>query len=173
MGINFCRLTANVDYTLCLEILNTDYNLWDKSQISVDKGTSTGLTIGNVSARKLSHSYSDSKGQTQFMYYHRIIVNFRKLSSGNKLFLHILVDISKRGYNIYRYPKIFQGVYMIAYGIVGTVSNIDPDKVYDYHTAFDIKPTEVVYNVDINANQKEIKISNLPDKMIIVLQQLH
>ena len=34
---------------------------------------------------------------------------------------------------------------------------IDPDKVYDYHTAFDIKPTEVVYNVDINANQKEIK----------------
>ena len=157
MGINFYRLTANVDYTLCLEILNTDYNLWDKSQISVDKGTSTGLTIGNVSVRKRSHSYSDSKGQTQFMYYHRIIVNFRKLSSGNKFFLHILVDISKRGYNIYRYPKIFQGVYMIAYGIVGTFSNIDPDKVYDYHTAFDIKPTEVVYNVDINANQKEIK----------------
>ena len=56
-----------------------------------------------------------------------------------------------------RYPNVFKGVYMIAYGIVGTVSNIDPDKVYDYHTAFDIKPTEVVYNVDINANQKEIK----------------
>ena len=55
------------------------------------------------------------------------------------------------------YPRIFQGVYIIAYGIVGTFSNIDPDKVYDYHTAFDIKPTEVVYNVDINANQKEIK----------------
>ena len=46
---------------------------------------------------------------------------------------------------------------MIAYGIVGTFSNIDPDKVYDYHTAFDIKPTEVMYNVDINANQKKIK----------------
>ena len=45
---------------------------------------------------------------------------------------------------------------MITYGIVGTVSNIDPDKVYDYHTAFDIKPTEVVYNVDINANNKKI-----------------
>ena len=56
-----------------------------------------------------------------------------------------------------RYPKGFKGGYMIAYGIVGTVSNIDLDKVYDYHTAFDIKPTEVVYNVDINANQKEIK----------------
>ena len=45
---------------------------------------------------------------------------------------------------------------MIAYGIVGTVSNIDPDKVYDYHTAFDIKPTEVVYNVDINSNNTKI-----------------
>ena len=91
------------------------------------------------------------------MYYHRIIVNFRKLSSGNKFFLHILVDISNKNYNIRKYPPIFQGVYIIAYGIVGTFSNIIPDKVYDYHTAFDIKPTEVVYNVDINANQKKIK----------------
>ena len=157
MGINFYRLPANTDYTLCLEILNTDYNLWRKSQISVDKGTSTGLSIGNVGIRKLSHRYTDSTGKTQTMYYHRIIVNFRKLSTGNKFFLHILVDISNSGYNIAKYPSVFQGVYIIAYGIVGTFSNIDPDKVYDYHTAFDIKPTEVVYNVDINANQKEIK----------------
>ena len=40
---------------------------------------------------------------------------------------------------------------------MGKVSNIDPDKVYDYHTAFDIKPKQVVYNVDINANQKAIR----------------
>ena len=91
------------------------------------------------------------------MYYHRIIVNFRKLSSGNKFFLHIFVDILRGGYNLDSYPLLFNGVYIIAYGIEGTFSNIDPDKVYDYHTAFDIKPTEVVYNVDINANQKEIK----------------
>ena len=38
---------------------------------------------------------------------------------------------------------------------------IDPDKVYDYHTAFDIKPTQVVYNVDINANNKKILNINL------------
>ena len=53
MGINFYRLTANADYTLCLEILNTDYQLWHKSQISVDKGTSRGLSIENVSVKKL------------------------------------------------------------------------------------------------------------------------
>ena len=156
MGINFYRLTANADYTLCLEILNTDYQLWHKSQISVDKGTSTGLTIGNVGVRKLSHRYSDSKGQTQFMYYHRIIVNFRKLSSGNKFFLHILVNIPQDGTDLAVYPRQFSGVYIIAYGIVGTVSNIDPDKTYDYHTAFDIHPTQVLYNVDINANNKKI-----------------
>ena len=86
MGINFYRLTVNADYTLCLEILNTDYQLWHKSKISVDKGTSTGLSIGKVVVRKLPHRYSDSNGQTQFMYYHRIIVNFRKLSSGNRFF---------------------------------------------------------------------------------------
>ena len=157
MGINFYRLTANTEYTLCLEILNTDYQLWHKSQISVDKGTSTGLSIGNVSVRKLSHRYSDPKGQAQFMYYHRIIVNFRKLSSGNKFFLHILVNIPQDGTDLAVYPRQFSGVYIITYGIVGTFSNIDPDKAYDFHTAFDIKPTEVVYNVDINANQKVIK----------------
>ena len=135
MGINFYRLSANTDYTLCLEILNTDYQLWHKSQITVDKGTSTGLSTGNVSVRKLSHKYSDSKGQTQFMYYHRIIVNFRKLSSGNKFFLHILVNIPQDGTDLAVYPRQFSGVYIITYGIVGTFSNIDPDKVYDYHAA--------------------------------------
>ena len=157
MGINFFRLATNTEYTLCLEILNTDYNLWNNTQISVDKGTSKGLSIGNLSVKKLSHNYSDSTGKTQTMYYHRIIVNFRKLSSGNKFFLHILVDILRGGYNLATYPNQFSGVYIIAYGNKDTFSNIDPDKVYDYHTAFDIKPTEVVYNVDINANQKAIK----------------
>ena len=144
-----------------MEILNTDYQLWHKTQISVDKGTSTGITIGNVSVRKLSHRYTQSNGQPQFMYYHRIIVNFKKLPTGNKFFLHILVNIPQDGTDLAVYPRQFLGVYIITYGIVGTFSNIDPDKVYDYHTAFDIKPTQVVYNVDINANNKKIFNVNL------------
>ena len=173
LGINFYRLPANTDYTLCLEILNTDYNLWDKTQISVDKGTSTGLSIGNVGIRKLSHRYTDPKGQTKVMYYHRIIVNFRKLSSGNKFFLHILVDISNRGYNIAKYPTIFQGVYMIAYGIVGTVSNTDPDKVYDYHTTFDIYPGYVMYNVPLIVNRKKmanISLDQISDDILATVR---
>ena len=161
MGINFYRLTANADYTLCLEILNTDYQLWHKSQISVDKGTSKGLSIENVSVKKLSHRYTTSTNKVEFMYYHRIIVNFQKLSTGNKFFLHFLVNIPQEGTDLAVYPRQFSGVYLITYGIVGKISNIDPDKVYDYHTAFDIKPTEVMYNVDINANNKKILNINL------------
>ena len=78
------------------------------------------------------------------------------MSSGNRFFLHILVNIPQDGTDLAVYPRQFSGVYIITYGIMGTFSNIDPDKVYDYHTAFDIKPTEVVYNVDINANNKKI-----------------
>ena len=36
--------------------------------------------------------------------------------------------------------------------------SIAPPKTYDYHTAFDIKPTEVVYNVDLDINRKKILI---------------
>ena len=161
MGMNYYRLNANTDYTLCLELLNTEYLLWHKSQISVDKGNSSGLTLGNVSIKKLSHKYTDSGNQTKFMYYYKLIINFRKLATGNRFFLHVTVNIPQTGIDLNVYPNQFKGCYMIAYGIVGTFSNIDPDKVYDYHTAFDIKPTEVVYNVDINANNKKILNVNL------------
>ena len=156
MGLNVYRLVGGADYTLCLEILNTDYLLWHKTQISVNNNTSQGLQLGNVSVKKLQHRFIDSKGQTQFMYYHRIIINFKKLTTGNKFFLHILVNIPNNGNDLSEYPIQFSNVYIIAYGIMSKVSNINPDKVYDYHTAFDIKPTEVEYNVDINANNKRI-----------------
>ena len=156
IGLNFFRLVGGADYTLCLEILNIDYQLWHKTQISVDNNTSQGLQLGNVSVKKLQHSFTDSKSQTQFMYYHRVIINFKKLTTGNRFFIHILVSIPNNGNDLAVYPLQYSGVYMIAYGIMSKVSNIDPDKVYDYHTGFDVKPTQVVYNVDINANNKKI-----------------
>ena len=156
MGLNFYRLVGGADYTLCLEILNIDYQLWHKTQISVDDNSSQGLQLGNVSVKKLQHRFTDSKNQTQFMYYHRVIINFKKLTTGSRFFIHILVNIPNNGNDLAVYPLQFSGVYMIAYGIMSKVSNIDPDKVYDYHTGFDVKPTQVVYNVDINANNKKI-----------------
>ena len=157
MGMNFYRLQTNVDYTLCLELLNTEYLLWHKSQISVDRGSSFSLRLNRVNIKKLSHRYTTSGNQTRFMYYYKIIINFKKLLNIGRSFLYVTVNIPQSGIDLNTYPSQFKGNYLVAYGIVGTFSNIDPDKVYDYHTAFDIKPTEVVYNVDINANQKEIK----------------
>ena len=159
MGLNFYRLVGGADYTLCLEILNTDYQLWHKTQISVDDNSSQGLQ----KKKKLQHRFTDSKGQTQFMYYHRVMINFKKLTTGNKFFIHILVNIPNNGNDLSVYPIQFSNVYIIAYGIMSAVSNIDADKVYDYHKAFDIKPTQVVYNVDINANNKKI-LNNALDK---------
>ena len=156
MGLNFYRLVGGADYTLCLEILNIDYQLWHKTQISVDDNSSQGLQLGNVSVKKLQHRFIDLKGHSQFMYYHKVLINFKKLTTGNRFFIHILVNIPNNGNDLSVYPMQFSGVYMIAYGIMSKVSNIDPDKVYDFHTAFDIKPTQVKYNVDINANNKKI-----------------
>ena len=156
MGLNFYRLKGGADYTLCLEILNTDYQLWHKTQISVDDNTSQGLQLGNVSVKKLQHSFIDSKNQTQFMYYHRAIINFKKLTTGSRFFIHILVNIPNNGNDLSVYPLQFSGVYMIAYGIMSKVSNIDPDKVYDYHKSFEIYRTLVKYNVNIDANHRRI-----------------
>ena len=61
-----------------MEILNIDHQLWHKSIISIDKATSKGLTIENVALKKFSHSYVNSSDCIEFMYYHRVIVNFRK-----------------------------------------------------------------------------------------------
>ena len=157
MSANCYTLALNVDFTLCIEILNTNYQLWHKSKVSVDKTSSQGLTIENVSVRKFTHRYTDSKNQTQFMYYHRMIINFRNTAPAHPYFLHILVDIPQVGNDLGVYPKNFTWVYIIAYGVLGRVSDVDADKVYDYHTAFNIKPTEVSFNVDINANQKAIR----------------
>ena len=89
MGIQCYRLQLNVDYTLCIEILNTDYLLLHKARISVDKSTSEGSTIGNVLVRKFSHRYVNSKNSVEFMYYHRVILNFKK-TAATLIFLLIL-----------------------------------------------------------------------------------
>lgn len=95
MGIQCYRLQKNVDYTLCIEILNTDYQLWHKARISVDKTTSQGLTIENVLVGKFSQRYLDSKTNPEFMYYHLVIINLKKTESSVPYVLHLLVDIKQ------------------------------------------------------------------------------
>ena len=162
MGINCYRLDENKDYTLCIEILNSDYQLWHKSVAAIDKTTSTGVPVANFTVQKFSHRYTNSSGNTKYMYYIKIIVNFQK-TEANLYSLHLYVNIPQTGIDLNTYPKNWTNNWMIAYGVFGKVSSIDPQKKYDYHTAFDIKPTEVVYNVDLDMNRKKI-LNIAPDK---------
>ena len=116
MGIQCYRLQLNVDYTLCIEILNTDYLLLHKARISVDKSTSEGSTIGNVLVRKFSHRYVNSKNSVEFMYYHRVILNFKK-TAATLIFLLILkrmeltwITILQIGQEITSSLTVFWGV---------------------------------------------------------------
>ena len=70
MGIKFYTLVRNTDYTLCIEILNADIKLWNKTKIPVDRATSQGLTIGNFSVKNLTYKYKDTNNIYRFMYYH-------------------------------------------------------------------------------------------------------
>ena len=97
MGIQCFRLTKDVDYTLTIEILITDYQLWHNSRISTDKSTLQGLTIADVFVKKISHRYIDLSNSIEFMYYHEVIVNFRKTAPDPPHQLHLLVDLPKMG----------------------------------------------------------------------------
>ena len=165
MGINCYQLDKDKDYTLCIEILNSDYQLWHKSVATIDKTTSKGVSVAGFTVQKFSHRYTNSSGNTAYMYYIKIIVNFQKTVSGTYYSLNLYVDIPQTGIDLNTYPKNWTNKYnwMIAYGVFGKVSSIDPQKTYDYHTAFDIKPTEVVYNVDLDMNRKKI-LNIAPDK---------
>ena len=163
MGISCYQLDKDKDYTLCIEILNSDYQLWHKSVATIDKTTSKGVSVAGFTVQKFSHRYTNSSGNTAYMYYIKIIVNFQKTVSGTFYSLDLYVNIPQSGIDLNTYPKNWTNKWMIAYGVFGKVSSIDPQKTYDYHTAFDIKPTEVVYNVDLDMNRKKI-LNITPDK---------
>ena len=71
--------------------------------------------------------------------------------------------MAQAGSDLGVYPTDFNKYYPIAYGILGEAMYLDPNKRYDYHTGFDIQPTKVVYNVDLDMNRKKI-LNIVPDK---------
>ena len=97
------------------------------------------------------------------MYYHKLLVTFSKTAEYTPYFLHIQDVMAQSGIDLNTYPTNFNKYYLIAYGILGETMDLDPNKTFDYHTAFDIKPTEVVYNVDLDMNRKKI-LNIAPDR---------
>ena len=163
LAIQCYRLQKDKEYTLCLEILTTDYKLWHKFVIAVDTTTSQGVTVKNWHVNKYSHEYRTSSNQVEYMYYHKLLVTFSKTASSTPYFLHIQDVMAQSGIDLNTCPTNFNKYYLITYGILGKTMDLVPNKTYDYHTAFDIKPTEVVYNVDLDMNRKKI-LNIAPDR---------
>ena len=148
---------------MCLEILTTDYQLWHKSVITVDTTTSQGVTVKRWHVNKYSHEYRTSSNQVEYMYYHKLLVTFSKTALSTPHFLHIRDVMGQAGTDLNVYPTNFNKYYLLAFGILGESMDLDANKTFDYHTAFDIKPTEVVYNVDLDMNRKKI-LNIAPDR---------
>ena len=163
LAIQCYPLQNDKEYTLCLEILTTDYQLWHKSAITVDTTTSQGVTVRRWHVNKYSHECRTSSNQVEYMYYHNFLVTFSKTASSPRYFLHIQNVMAQAGTDLGVYATNFNRYYLIAYGILGETMDLDASKTYDYHTAFDIKPTEVVYNVDLDMNRKKI-LNIAPDR---------
>ena len=163
LAIQCYRLQKDKDYTLCLEILTTDYELWHKSITTFDTTTSQGVTVKNWHVNKYSHEYRTSSNRVEYMYYHKLLVIFSKTASSTPYFLHIQDVMAQSGIDLNTYPTNFNKYYLIAYGILGETMDLDPNKTYDYHKTFDIKPTEVVYNVNLDMNRKKI-LNIAPDR---------
>ena len=156
LAIQCYPLQKDKEYTLCLEILSTDYQLWHKSVITVDTTTSQGVTVQNWQVNKYSHEYKTSSNQVEYMYYYKLVVTFSKTASPTPYFPHIQNIMAQAGTDLNTYPNNFDKYYLIAYGILGETMDLDPNKTYNYHTAFDIQPTRVVYNVDLDMSRQRI-----------------
>ena len=105
MGINCYQLDKDEDYTLCIEILNSDYQLWHKSIATIDKTTSKGVSVAGFTVQKFSHRYTNSNGNVEYMYYIKIIVNFQKNVSNLVYSLNLYVNIPQSGIDLNTYPR--------------------------------------------------------------------
>ena len=81
MGINCYQPKKDIDYTLRIEILNSNYQLWHKSVATIDKTTSRGVKIASFTVHKFSHEYPKRSGGVKYMYYIKMIINFQKTVS--------------------------------------------------------------------------------------------
>ena len=68
MGINCYQLDKDEDYTVCIEILNSDYQLWHKSVATIDKTTSQGVIIAGFTVQKFSPRCTNKSGNIAYMY---------------------------------------------------------------------------------------------------------
>ena len=120
----------NEEYTLCVELYQTDKWLFDHAQVSLT--ASTGITLNHVKIVKHTHEYEGS----HLLYYHKLEIQFKKFASSppTYLFLNYKVENVTDWYA----ETLKNFMYYVVYGVKGWVSDV-PD-VYDVHPII-VKPT--------------------------------
>ena len=106
-------LQKDKEYTLCLEILSTDYQLWHKSVITVDTTTSQRVTVKRWHVNKYSHEYKTSFNQTEFMYYHKVVVVFSQTASSTPYLFHVENTMAQARSDLGVYPTNFNKYYLL------------------------------------------------------------
>ena len=136
------RLKLNQTYTLVIELLNRDYETWNRQQTFINL---SGLTIGTFGTRK--YQYHHGSGVT---YYTKSLLTFTKTSNNPPVFVYFEVNFNAGDKN---------KVYLVAYGEKG-LSLADPD-IYDAHESFEIDKTKMKMLVPLDMNGKQLMNVNL------------
>ena len=97
--------------------MNSDHQLWHKSIATIDKTKSQGLTIDGAAIQNFSHRYTNNSGSVEYMYYIKIIVNFKKTAPDPLYSVHRYVDIKQNGDDLNTYPANWINNWSIAYGV--------------------------------------------------------
>ena len=138
LGLQMFRTKTNESYSLIVELLNRDYETWQRQQTYVN---GTGMWVISNNTTKYQHLYG---------------------SSGD---VYFTVHFDDKGGDLNTYPKDFKNqVYIVAYGIEGLSDHVDP-KVYDAHEAFEIDKTKMKMLVPLDMNGKQLMNVNLDLKI--------
>ena len=147
IGLQMFRLKLNQSYSLVIELLNRDYETWQRQQTFINL---SGLTINTFGTKK--YQYHHGSGIT---YYTKSLLTFTKTSNNPPVFVYFEVNFNDNMGDMNTYPKEYKNqVYLVAYGEKG-LSIVDPD-IYDAHKSFEIDKTKMKMLVPLDMNGKQL-----------------
>lgn len=116
-------LDKNQNYSICVELYQTDKWLFDHATVSIT--TSIGVTLNHVKITKHAHEYH---GQTM-LYYHKLEAQVKKWTSSPPAYVFLNYEV--QNVSSWYAKTLKQFMYCLVYGVKGWVDDI-PD-VYDGH----------------------------------------
>ena len=147
------RMKTNESYSLIVELLNRDYETWQRQKTFVD---GTGMWVRDHNTTKYQHHY----GSSNTLYYPKTLIKFKKTSSSTPIFVYFTVHFDDEGGDLNTYAKEFKDqIFIVAYGVEGLTDHVDPE-VYDAHEAFEIDRTKMKMLVPLDMNGKKIMNTN-------------